>query len=387
VIVGPARDPRIDALRGFALSGILLVNIQSFTSGAPNAFGYLAPDSGTADRIAYFLTATLVVGKFLPLFGMLFGASFALLYDKLRASYSEPRRLYRRRLLFLMAFGLLHAFFLYFGDITLAYAIAGFALLRHAESDVARLARSTLTWWILAVAWLLFTAFSAPGDATGAANPLVEMVERNEEATLTLGYWAQWPQRAQMALWQMQANLIGLPSVIALMMTGALAQRAGWLRDPGDPVWWRGALFGLALGLPATLIFGRWAAGHADLEASMVVPAVVLALQACSMLLAFFYAAIVLRRAPAVIVAWLSPAGRMPLTNYLLQSVAMNVSLTGWGLGLGATCGYAQLSALAAAIFVAQTLASRWWLAHFEQGPLEAVWRAWTYRGATSRVA
>jgi len=77
----------------------------------------------------------------------------------------------------------------------------------------------------------------------------------------------------------------------------------------------------------------------------------------------------------------------MPLTNYLLQSVAMNVSLTGWGLGLGATCGYAQLSALAAAIFVAQTLASRWWLAHFEQGPLEAVWRAWTYRGATSRVA
>jgi uncharacterized protein len=387
VIPGLARDPRIDALRGFALSGILLVNIQSFISGAPNAFGYLAVDSGTADRIAYFLTATLVVGKFLPLFGMLFGASFALLYDKLRASYSEPRRLYRRRLLFLMAFGLLHAFFLYFGDITLAYAIAGFVLLRHAESDVAQLARSTLGWWILAAAWLLFTVFSTSGDATGLINPLVAMVERNEEATLTLGYWAQWPLRAAMALWQMQANLIGLPSVIALMLTGALAQRAGWLRDPGAPVWRRLTLFGLALGLPATLTFGHWAAGHAGLEASMAVPATVLALQAFSMVLAFFYAATVLQRAPAVIVAWLSPAGRMPLTNYLLQSVAMNVLLTGWGLGLGATCGYAQLSALATAVFVAQTLVSRWWLARFEQGPLEAVWRAWTYRGATIRAA
>jgi uncharacterized protein len=387
VIPGPARDPRIDALRGFALLGILLVNIQSFISGAPNAIGYLAPDSGAADRIAYFLTATFVVGKFMPLFGMLFGASFALLYDKLRASFEEPRRLYRRRLGFLMAFGLLHALFLYFGDITLAYAIAGFVLLRHTDSDASQLARATTRWWIFAAAWMLLSLLSSSGVASDAANPLVEMVERNEEAAMTLDYAAQWPLRAEMAVLQMQSNLLGLPSVIALMMTGALAQRAGWLRNLDNPGWRRAALFGLALGLPATLAYGGWAVGHAGLEASMTAPAAILGVQASSVVLAFFYAATFLRRAPASIVAWLSPAGRMPLTNYLLQSLAMSVLLPGWGFGLGAAFGYAQLSVLAVAVFVVQLLASRWWLARFEQGPLEAIWRGWTYRGAVRKVA
>jgi uncharacterized protein len=77
----------------------------------------------------------------------------------------------------------------------------------------------------------------------------------------------------------------------------------------------------------------------------------------------------------------------MPLTNYLLQSVAMAMLLPGWGLGLGARLGYAQLSVLAFAIFAAQTLLSRWWLACHTQGPLEAIWRAWTYRGAVRRTA
>jgi len=62
----------------------------------------------------------------MPLFGMLFRVGFALLYDKLSATFEAPRRLYRRRLVFLAGFGLLHALLLYFGDITLAYAIAGF---------------------------------------------------------------------------------------------------------------------------------------------------------------------------------------------------------------------------------------------------------------------
>jgi uncharacterized protein len=387
VIQASARDPRIDALRGFALLGILLVNIQTFISGAPNAIGYLAPDAGAADRVAYFLTATLVVGKFMPLFGMLFGASFALLFAKLRASFDEPRRLFRRRLLFLMAFGLLHGLFLYFGDITLAYAIAGMVLLSHEGSDVPRLARATAGWWIFAAVWLLISVWPLVGATADAANPLIEMVRRNAEAALTSGYWSQWPLRVQMALWQMQANLLGLPSVIALMMTGALVQRAGWLRDPEHPGWRRAAPFGLALGLPATLAYGSWAVSHADLEGSMAVPAAVLVLQAISLVLALSYAATFLRRAPAAVVAWLAPAGRMPLTNYLLQSLAMNVLLPGWGLGLGAVLGYAQLSALAAAVFAAQAMASRWWLARFEQGPLEAIWRAWTYRGAARRVA
>ena len=126
----PGRDPRLDALRGLALLGILLVNIESFLCGGPNPLGYLEPDAGLADKTAYFFVATFVVGKFMPLFSMLFGAGFSLLYDKLKTRFADPRGVYRRRLVFLLIFGLLHGSLLYFGDITQAYAVAGFGLLR-----------------------------------------------------------------------------------------------------------------------------------------------------------------------------------------------------------------------------------------------------------------
>lgn len=382
-----ARDPRIDALRGVALAGILLVNIQSFLYGAINPIGFLEAGASALDRLAHFATATFVAGKFMPLFGMLFGAGFALLYDKLSATFEAPRRLYRRRLAFLAVFGLLHALLLYFGDITLAYAIAGFVLLLHADSDLPRLARATAGWWWFAAAWLLISILPAVGSTAADALPLIEMVERHNEAGMTLGFAALWQLRVQMGLWQIQANLFGLPSIIALMMTGALAQRAGWLRNSDAPAWRRAALIGLVVGLPAALAYGSWAVTHAELEPSLSIPAVALALQATSLVLAFLYAALFLRRAPAVVVAWLAPAGRMPLTNYLLQSVAMAIFLPGGGLGLAAQLGYAQLSVLAIAIFVAQTLLSRWWLARHAQGPFEAIWRAWTYRGAVRRSA
>ncbi len=108
------RDERIDALRGFALLGILLVNIQSFLYGATNPIGYLRSDAGGLDRAALFVTAAFVNVKFMPLFAMLFGAGFSLLYAKLKTKTAEPRRIYRRRMLFLFVFGILHGVFLLF---------------------------------------------------------------------------------------------------------------------------------------------------------------------------------------------------------------------------------------------------------------------------------
>jgi uncharacterized protein len=72
----------------------------------------------------------------------------------------------------------------------------------------------------------------------------------------------------------------------------------------------------------------------------------------------------------------------MPLTNYLLQSVAMGALLSGWGLGLGAVLGKAELALLAAAIVAVQFVASRAWIARFGQGPVEALWRKATYGAA-----
>jgi len=378
------RDPRLDALRGVALVGILLVNIQSFLSGGPNPIGYLGVDSGPLDRAVYFITATFIVGKFMPLFGMLFGAGFSLLYQKLKDRYADPKRVYRRRLVFLLVFGVLHGTFLYFGDITQAYAIAGFVLLRYADSDRGTLARATVHWWLFAAAWLVLTLLPL-GGAPDATAEIVEEIETNTAAAVTLGYLAQWALRADLFLWQVQANLFGLPVVIALMMTGALAQRSGWLVDADAPIWRGAKRVGFAVGLPLAVIHGAWSLNHAGPEANLAMPGWVYACQSASVALAFAYAAVVLHSAPRALRAWLAPAGRMPLTNYALQSVTMGVLLTGWGLGLGARLGYAQLSMLALVIFASQVVLSRAWLRHYEQGPLEALWRRWTYRGAIPR--
>ncbi|MGH6623287.1 MAG: DUF418 domain-containing protein, partial [Burkholderiaceae bacterium] len=95
--------------------------------------------------------------------------------------------------------------------------------------------------------------------------------------------------------------------------------------------------------------------------------------------LALAYTALFIRHAPRAVVAWLAPAGRMPLTNYLLQSVVMGALLSGWGLGWGRWMTHADLLLLALAIVLVQWIASRTWMRHFAQGPLEALWRRVTY--------
>ena len=235
-------------------------------------------------RLAYFFVATFVVGKFMPLFGMLFGAGFSLLYDKLKTRFADPRRVYRRRLVFLLIFGLLHGSLLYFGDITQAYAVAGFVLLRYAESDAAGLARATRFWWLVAAAWLLFAIVPLSGTPE-TAREIVEGIETQSVTTATLGYFAQWSLRAGLFAWQLQANLLGLPLVIALMLTGALAHRAGWLQDLTAPIWRRARRIGIGIGLPAAVAFSTWSVLNADPVANQAMPAWVIVCHAASVVL------------------------------------------------------------------------------------------------------
>ena len=375
------RDQRIDALRGFALFGILLVNIQSFLYGATNPIGYLPPDAGTIDRATLFATAAFVNVKFMPLFAMLFGASFSLLYAKLKAMTSEPRRVYRRRMVFLFTFGVLHGIFFYFGDITQMYAVAGLVLLLYVDRDVAAVARGARNWWI---GTGVFTSILVAlfGLSRPSPEQYVEEVKRNFQVFSYGSYLEQLPVRVGEFGDLIVGNFLGLPLTVALMLTGMLAQRAGWLQCLEAPVWRTASILGLLVGLPAALLYGYWmlfevkAYGLAATSQSATVPMIL------SIPLAFLYASVFLRKAPYTVIALLAPAGRMPLTNYLLQSIAMGALLSGWGLGLGPHLSYWQTAVVALLIVAAQIALSQLWLGPMgrKQGPLEALWRTWTYR-------
>ncbi|MGZ8993885.1 MAG: DUF418 domain-containing protein [Burkholderiaceae bacterium] len=376
------RDERIDALRGFALFGILLVNIQSFLHGATNPVGSLGPDASVLDRITLFATAAFVNVKFMPLFAMLFGVGFSLLYEKLKTMTSEPRRIYRRRMFFLLVFGMLHGTFFYFGDITQMYAVAGLVLLLYVDRDVAAIGRAARNWWIGMAA---FTAliFALVGPALTLPSEQVAAVQNNIEVFSRGSYIEQLPVRIKEFGDLIIGNFFGLPLTVALMLTGMLAQRAGWLQQRDARAWRTATTLGLLIGLPAALLYGYWLLSDVEAYGLAATPHAATVPMLLSVCLSFLYASMFLRRAPRGLIVLLAPAGRMPLTNYLLQSIAMGALLSGWGLALGPHLSYWQTAMVAVAIVLFQIALSKFWLGpmKMKQGPLEALWRAWTYRG------
>src|SRR5438046_2779024 len=116
----------MDVLRGFALLGILVMNIQSFAMvGAvydnPTAYG----DLKGANFLVWLLSHLLADQKFISIFSMLFGAGILLLWQRAEASGGRPARLHYRRMSWLILFGLLHAYLLWYGDILVIYGMCG----------------------------------------------------------------------------------------------------------------------------------------------------------------------------------------------------------------------------------------------------------------------
>lgn len=392
----PLRRSRIelvDALRAFALAGILQVNIQSFVWGAGDSLGYFADSPSAADTVTHLLVGTLVATKFISIFAFLFGFGAALQLRSIRrmcgGDIEAAKSVYRRRLRFLLALGIAHGLFLYYGDILAFYALAGFVLVHYMHRRPAALARATRNWWIAfaALTVALTTLFEAarramPPEVDPALIPQ-DIVDKFVVFTEG-GYWEQLaPRAADFAYIVLVMGPFAAPQIVALFLLGHLAARLGWIAHPErHPRVWRVA-FAIGIAAAPFAVAGAWL-NYETIVSSPGDPSLVgFGLQTFGSLLAFLYVAAIVRwreTAPLrTAIRWLAPAGRMPLTNYLLQSVAMGALLSGWGLGLGAVLGKAQLALLAAAIVAVQLVASRAWITRFGQGPVEALWRRVTY--------
>ena len=182
--------------------------------------------------------------------------------------------------------------------------------------------------------------------------------------------------------------ILGVPQIMGLFLLGAIAGRLGWLARPGSHArLWRAALWLGVAALPFAAA-GAWLNFVTMRDSPGDPSAIGYALQNVGAFVACLYVATLVRlqQRPSMrrLIAWLAPAGRMPLTNYIMQSVVMGLLLSGWGLGLGASLGRAELALLALLIAAAQLAASRAWIGRFGRGPLEALWRRATY-GAEGR--
>lgn len=389
-----ARSLRIDVLRGIAVFGILLINVWSVVYGnETDRYGPLDSAAGGIDRLLVYFAAAFAEQKFYPIFAFLFGAGFALQTGGLRAPGPERNEIaatYGRRIRWLLACGVVHGSLIWYGDILTIYAITAFWLMNKVGRRLGSLLQSLRGVIVLDVLCFLFTVLifasvsflDLPDHAQARQDALASFT------TYTQGSWGAIALlRVRDYLGNQLNSILFMPRVALLFLAGVFAVRLGWLTRPERHrrLWLRVAAAGLGIGLPLNLWWG-----YVVLQQSSVPPvpvfggdyAYLVIEQAGPCLAAGYIGLMMLTRNGllALLGSIFAPVGRMALSNYLGQSVLCTFLLQGWGLGLGAVLSRWQLLALCGSIMLVQIVFSRWWLARHAQGPVEAVWRRYTYR-------
>ncbi|WP_353155320.1 DUF418 domain-containing protein [Herminiimonas fonticola] len=386
------RSDRIDALRGIAVFGILLVNVWSFIWGFESLrYGVLPVTASIFDVLSVAFVAFFAEQKFYPIFAFLFGAGFVLLTRSLKrrlGRWSDAERLYRRRLKWLLACGIVHGTLIWFGDILTVYAIAGFWVLSGLAGARLHKVRSNLRVWSIVFIVLLLTNFILSvqmikaGGLYEQAKNTVAAVEAGRLIYTQGNLFTIAIQRIGDYLSVTTQSLFILPHIAVLFLLGAMAVRRGWLTQPWrHRIFWRRVQWtGFAIGIPFNLAWATMVLAEAidPLHPSAYAFLLYAWLPIGGSCLAAAYVATVMLAGQNV-GRWLeycfAPVGKMALTLYLMQSLLCAILIQGFGLGLGATWPPAGWLGIAFAIMLLQLAFSRWWLARHAQGPLEMLMR------------
>ncbi len=385
--VAPAsRIVEIDIVRGFALFGVLLVNMYNF--GAES----IAWNSN-GDQLAFAFMRVFLQSKSWILFAMLFGFGFALQLQRGDVRNFRFLFAYLRRLAMLFAFGTAHAL-LFDGDILMLYAELGLGLL---------LVRRLPTRVILVLAVGLMLIFPAGRLALG---PEREEVESVAEVRAELEITRQTDVYATGSLAEVMAdNASAIPAdpledidspesglaVFAMLLLGFLIGRSGALRDiPGHVVHIaRARNWGLGLGLAAMAAERvlTATAGYAVFRPQQAGPGaqlagdLVFAFGAPALALGYAATLVLAAQTPhgRAVLAPLAAVGRLALTVYLTQTLMFSTLFYGYGFDQVFRLGPVAITIWAVVIFSAQVVACQWWSRHFRFGPAEWLWRSLTY--------
>jgi len=433
-ISGPQRTVALDALRGFALLGVLAANTLCFAYPQMSAPAGLEAMRGTgvADRAALVLVALLVEGRFYSLLSVLFGIGLALQADRALAAGRPFALFYLRRSAILLAIGALHGVLLYSADILAFYAIVAVVALAFRRLPARGLARAAGACGVLAIvvltmyAWMHPTRpFPQPPDwnrlaaaqrgreaqpgATQALDPrTADFIARNAAAVLAAldvpppalvrtmadesriyrdGSWLEITRHRAIA-----ALLFATPSKVAFLglyvltcfLLGMSLARRGWfveMRDADLSRYRRLLLAGVPLGL--CLVIGGSVLQAVAARAPAAAAGYWSGVLAGTLLQGLGYGGGVVllcaRRPGSLVVRGLAAVGRTALSNYLFQSVVLGTIFYSTGLGLFTRLTALPVIALAIPVFTLEAWVSLAWLRRFEMGPIEWAWRSLAY--------
>ncbi len=374
----------LDVLRGFALLGIIVINIQAFampfaTLNNPTAYG----DLTGANYLVWVVSHVLAKRKFITLFSLLFGAGIVLFARSKRED--EATRLHYRRTAFLLAAGLAHAYLLWYGDILVPYAVCGLVVFFVRDWEPRLLARVGLL--LIAVPALMYIASGVSLESTQAViaqwNPSDTAIAA-EIDTYRSGWLAQFDHRIPTAISQQTSGFVSLIfwRTSGLMLWGMALFKWGVLSNERSAGFYRRLLAGGLLGGIPLILAGVWYNEAVDWS----VRALFFGSQFNywgSLLLAGAYIGGVMlfcrRFGGGVVTGALSAVGRTAFSNYILQTVIATTIFYGHGLGLFGRVSRVEQAGVVVAIWVVQIVLSVLWLRFFRFGPLEWLWRTVTY--------
>ena len=462
----------LDALRGFALFGILLANVQQmlyphFYANAPVEI--VTNEPGV--QLHWFLIDSLITNKFFTLFSFMFGMSFLLQRNSILSKTVKFKRVYSRRLLALGLFGILHGFFLYYADVLFIYAMSAIPLIFVHNFSANRLFRigvvlyvfsfvldfhhsalnsfpalsllallviiggiafslrkqsnllfvsSMVVMLVAAMSFSLFRAEIAPSDpqkieqqqsyasaiedldsnqpmindqpiawplSDAQYHSMLEQADKLNEIKMEVFMYrlGSFNQKVEY-----QSDLFGFYSVFGLILyflwrTLALFLLAAalikWGFEKIETHQWRqiknvGLLGGTTLAMLASAIT-LWSHQQVTVWHSVAPPLQnISSMLLLSGIIAYFY---LNRDNEHSIKSWFAAGGRTALTIYILQSLVMATIAGHWGLALFAQLTHWQAFGVACSVFFVLVCLSVIWLKFFTMGPLEWLWRCFTY--------
>ncbi len=381
----------LDVLRGFAVLGILAMNIGAFSMPAaayfdPTAYGDLSGLNGWIWRITHVFADL----KFMAIFSMLFGAGIILMTERAAVRERSATGLHYRRMAWLIVFGLLHAYLLWYGDILYWYGMCGLVvyLLRNVRPGW------LIVWGVLSMAVasgvLALGGLSMPTWPEGMVEQIVSElkpppeVTAAEVATYQSGWLEQMEARIPKSL-EMQTNTFlawAFWRVSGLMLLGMALFKLRLFSAERSPKLY-GALItvGLLVGVPL-IAYGMRRNFAVDWDATYFFWFGLQFNYWASILVSLGWVGVVMlvcQRGLTMVTAPLAAVGRMAFTNYILQTVICTTIFYGHGLGLFGQVDRTAQAGIVVAVWTLQLIVSPLWLRHFLFGPLEWLWRSLVY--------
>lgn len=378
--VQPTTENRIvalDVIRGVAILGILLANIEAFAFVMEFKEISLA-DATFADRVTTFVGLAFVNGKFRSMLAILFGIGVCLQFVKRWEAGAKWPQSYFPRVGWLLAIGLIHFVFLWAGDILAFYAVVAFfmALLARAGRTaqlVVIVIGGLMSLGLGALMLLLQALPKFTGTYSDSSFGSVGVFERIPEVMTSGNYFEQVALRLELLPWQAVFYLFLTPSVLALFCVGFLLARSGVVSGENPSGLRKLVSIGLVVGLPLNLLSWTFFAQDDVMGIRMFTEFVSGPLLACGYfgLLLLWVRSGCMARVQETI----ARVGRMALSNYLLQSVICVLLFSNWTFGLFERLTLVQALHAVPFVWVANIAFSTFWLSRYRMGPVEWVWR------------